>query len=294
MATKLSDLMNRMQDLSSEAVEKHLALQIYGPLGSGKTVLAIGLAKYISPGQEVIHIDTSGSWVSLENHPGLKDGVEHIPYQQFSDLNTLAEGIKRKAPRLENVGTVVIDEFNTAYNELLGSLHNEATGHRAGELNTDEVDPKLYKPVNDACVVLIEAFLSAGVNLILVSHEREVSLGKNKPTIIRPDYSPRADSQIQRKLHVTAHLSNRITGTSKEPVYERTVQSHPSATIHAKSRLGGLPVTTDTAGFVQVIHDWMFSSEGFVPETKNIVDDPPQVDGPISQEVDEEEGIVVE
>lgn len=272
MALK-ANLLSRMTDLSTENVQKHLAAMIYGKPGAGKTVLAIGLAKLISPDQEVLHVDTGEGWVSLDNHKGLKYGVKHFAFERFSDLNEIAAAIKSKQPGFEEIGTVVIDEFNTVYQDLLTELHYLNTATLRGELNVTEVDPKLYQPVNDQSVQLIQAFLDAKVNLILVCHERELQ-DHRKVKVIRPDFSVRAHSQIQRKLHITAHVTTEIRGSGKNQSYERNVQSHPSALVDAKSRIGGLPLSTDTVSFVQTLRSWLLDEEApLVPEVKTLAED---------------------
>jgi hypothetical protein len=290
MPSDLNKMLGRMTDLGTTHVDKTLALQLYGEPGVGKTVMAVQLAKWISGTKPVLYIDTAENFVSLENHAGLTDNVIRLPFEDFGDFGTIALAIHRK--QIEP-GCVVIDEFSTACDRLLDQLYRDQIGAREGEIPTEAIDPRLYKPMSDAAVRAMQLFGQEHVHLIVIAHEREVADTDDKrKKIVKPSYSPKNNDAISRALHVSAHLSTKIKGVGNNITYEREIQSHPSALVSAKSRIGGLPIRTDPATFAQVIHDWITTpTTGFIEQPKELALDPELDEVPV---LDEDEPVLAQ
>lgn len=270
--TTLTELMGRMADLGTTPPNKTLTLGLYGKPGTGKTVLAVGLAQYIAKGKKVLYIDTREGWVSLQNHPAFMKNVTRIQMNSFEDFGLLVQGIAKG--QIKDIGAVVLDEGTTAADMLLSELQHEQLGRPMHEIITDKPDWTLYRTIGDSLTQVITAFQQLHVHFIIVSHEKtkEDSTGK---AVTKPGYSDTINDKVQRLLHVSARLTNQINPGPQGQVIERVVQSHPSVLVDAKSRIGGLPLHTTPGGFTQVIHDWIFdASKSFAPEVQTLAADP--------------------
>lgn len=290
MPSNLNQILGRMSDLGKQTVDKTLALQVYGEPGVGKTVFAVQLAKWIAGTKPVLYIDTAENFVSLENHPGTTDNVIRLPFQDFGDFGVIAQAIHKGQL---DPGCVVIDEFSTACDRLLDQLYRDSIGARPDEIPTEAIDPRLYKPMSDAAVKAIHLFLQEHVHTILIAHEREVAdTDDKKKKIVKPSYSPKHNDAVNRALHVSAHLTTKIKGVGNNITYEREIQSHPSALVSAKSRIGNLPIRTDPATFAQVVHDWIITPGAtFSDQGQTLAADPELDETPI---LDDDEPVLAQ
>lgn len=272
MAT-LDELMGRMADLGTTPPNKTLTLGLYGKPGTGKTVLATGLASYIAAGKKVLYIDTREGWVSLQNHPSMMNNVTRIQMKTFEDFGLIVQAIARG--QLKDIGAVILDEGTTAADMLLSEQQHIMLGKPAEEIITEKPDWTIYRTIGDSLVQVITAFQQLHVHFILIAHEKTKEDPISGAQVAKPGYSDTINDKVSRLLHVNARLTTQIASVGPQgTIYDRIIQSHPSVRVDAKSRIGNLPVTTTPKDFTQVIHDWIFDvSRGFAPEAQALATD---------------------
>lgn len=286
--TKMESLLSRMNNLGTEVVDKHLIAQIYGEAGVGKTILALMLARQVAPeGTNIVYVDSMENFVSVGNFPGLEEGIVRVAFEEWEDLPLLLEMIRKGG--IKDVSTIVYDEMSTISDRLLDRLHRDNIGASDDEIPTDAVDPKTYKPMQDSISRLMTEAQKIGLHQILVAHERQDAI---RPKVFHtsPGYSPKNRDAILKKVHVSARLLNTITGSEREPLHTRVIQSWPSALVAAKSRIGTLPFQTDPETWLGLVSDWVYSDAPTADEQRPLEVDVMPLDGvPLAQSSDEDD-----
>ncbi len=233
---------------------------IYGPKGVGKTVTAAVFGKKLLAGtdKEVLFIDTSDGYRSIQNHPELLEGIRFMPYKSFSRVNFLAQAIaERKAP-FDNVGVIVLDEASTMSDRhMLAKIQAE----RYPDLDVFDYpvpDWPDYRKLAAHWLGLLQfMYADANLHVIMVSHERE----KSKDNVIVKDAIPSMTPAVFAPIAQDMDLVVRQTSTQKriggEWEYVREFQAWPTKKIEAKTRVGNLPMITDMSTLVKTTIEWL-------------------------------------
>jgi energy-coupling factor transporter ATP-binding protein EcfA2 len=263
MANSLATIMGRMQDLENQTVERKLFTVLYGPFGTGKTILAAGLAQKLMKqfGGRTLYLDSSDGWVSLDIWNGaLKKGVTRYELSDSHDLAVIAGGLKSRTGKLKDVTVLIIDELSSIAEDVLENVVRDRAGVLKG-VDLPEVEGKDYGPMT-AIIGSIMRDLKRVPNLhvIVIAHDREQTL-KNQSVMHRPSFSPLLNTAVQKVTHVTGYLSNEIQNHAGKITYVRQIQSQPSALVAAKSRITDMPLKVDSVEWVNRINDWVASEE---------------------------------
>lgn len=258
MATSTAQLLNRMTDLEHQDVDRTFLGHLYGPPGTGKTTLALWLAQnLITETGRIAYIDSAEGWVSLNNTPSLKQGVDRLPYDSYGDLTALADAIRRGVKGFQNIEVVVIDEIDSIADDVLVTVVREKHGTPANS-QLPEIEGKDYRPMGDLMRLAIKDFQKAGVHLILVSHDK-IRKDHRKVEITGPSITPQLNTAISGLMHVVGYTSAEIRGTAAKPEYIRSIQTLPTALVQAKTRVGALAqsVKVTHEEFVNIVADWV-------------------------------------
>ena len=254
---RLQYLATLREDLSNKKV--NLKALIYGESGFGKTVASMQLAQLITPPDKTIEfIDFLEGWASLRNHPGLTDRSSRQRYDGLAQLEFLALAINRKIAPFENIGTIIVDELSgIAKSDLDVVMKAEISKDPSKDENTAPAWPE-FNINTQRMRKTITALMRADVNLIFVAHIREDKDEKTGKIITRPAFMPAFSDIFRQMLHLVAHLSATEAiledGTTG---YKRLFQVHPTNSISAKTRIGGLPVKAPAEILFPAIVQWM-------------------------------------
>lgn len=258
MALTTAQVLSRMSDMESTEVDLLHRIMLYGPPGGGKTVLAMMTAQSLkTEGGRILYIDSKDGWVSLLDWPKLQVDVTRIQYEGYADLPFLASNIAKRTKGFEHFETVIIDEESSIADQVLDTIVRERLGTPAGEIPLSNPDWTDYRPMGALITKAVEAFMDAGVHVILISHSKtETDIRKVIKTM--PSDSAKLAGALQKLMHVTGYVSAEVTGTAIAPILTRTVQSQQTGLVAAKTRIGALRkgVKLDFMDFVTAIVEW--------------------------------------
>lgn len=258
----LDALENSIEDLGTIAPVAKLML--YGNSGAGKTVLGITIAQKITrQDKDIIYVDFKEGWVSLLNHdPKLRSRVRRIVYKGFSQLEAIVDAIEIKHGSFANVGAIVLDEHTSMFQDDMELL----TRTRAKSDKEKDPDTPTWPDMNTSGIRTrrnLNKLLSLKVHVILLCHERD-DKDKKGVVVTGPAYLPKLSPRIREPLHFAGRCVADIAEGGQGGRYRRSVQCHPSRTIVAKSRIGGLEVFESHGKLVEKIAGWL--NRGGVPD----------------------------
>lgn len=284
--TSAAKLLARMKDLDLSEPERDFAGCIYGPIGSGKTWLALQLAQAITRTGRILYLDSSDGWVSVSGKGKklelLRAGVTRLRVTSYADFAGVSEALLKNSKGFEDYDVVIMDEATSiadrVIDEVAVDLHDDVT----------QIEGRDYRPVQLLYMQALNRLHDTeGLSVILVAHDRVDKQGKGEdaPTIASPGFPPKLGKEVAKLMHVVAYLDSTVKGSEKGPEYLREVQAQPTRRISAKSRISEMPLRLSPNDFVNRVVDWV--DGGSMEEDLNSPD--PQVEP--GEDVDEEEAL---
>lgn len=257
-------LLGTVQDMAD--VNPYFKGLFYGPSGGGKTVLALQVAQQVTPPDKLIlYIDSLEHWVSVVNHPELKNRVRRIKYEGLSQIDEIREAIQEGFDFFADVGTVVFDELDSMQGEDLDLVaqNSKETDHGPDDVTWPDFNKNTVRVRRT-----MRAFLKQDLNVICVAHDGE---GKDRRGVIvqRPDFTPKLAKVILEFMHLCGHMTAEIVKTSADKnEYVRWVQVHPTGNLITKCRIGGLPYKIESKDLIPSIVEWRKGERGTLDDVK--------------------------
>lgn len=236
---------------------------IYGFPGQGKTVAALTVAHAL--GESILLYDTTDNVLALSNPETapLLEGVTRYAPKEAGDILTVADALYGRKRAFADFDVVVIDEASTVAKDLLEAYIREKDGLADDELVGD-FEAKYYGTV----AAMMRSWLlllqrTEGLHVILVSHERarvDQERPGSKTTVMTPEYWPGALTEYNKVVHVSARLTSKVRMSKGQPEYVRDLQSWPTDTVGAKSKIP-MPFHADVDEFVQGVLDFYYPED---------------------------------
>lgn len=294
MPTSINKLLERMQAVENEKIDRDFLFVCYGELGTGKTTLLAGIAQKIKGDGEIIFGDSAQDAVSLDNIPALKRNLHRIPIPDSTDLPVLAAALKaRKDPVMARARVLILSEFDTWFEQILHRFVREKHGIPETE-ELPEIEGRDYNVPTQIALDIVNKFLAIpNLHILICVHESD--RGKAPRTFMAPSLPPKLMRGINQKVHVVGRVEAIIKADNS---YDRTVQINPSKTVMAKSRIGGLGVKVPFNQLPGIVSNWLADEERFAEDVSAAEVDPDipddeESDTPREQE-DVDEAVEVE
>lgn len=249
-------LVAKRESLSSKRA--NLKMLLYGESGVGKTVAAMQIAQSVTPKDKTIEVlDHLEGWTSLLNHKGLTDRADRQQYEGLSQIEALGNAIKAKAPPFDKVGTVILDEFSAMTKSDLDVVLKTRAANDSSKDPSVPTQPDFYSNTERSRRA-ITGLLQANINVIAVAHQREDKLSNGR-VVTRPAFMPAFSETFRQMMHIVAYLSAEefINDEDGSQYFKRSFQVHPTTSINAKSRVGGMPVSVTSDVLIEAIVQWM-------------------------------------
>ena len=239
---------------------------IYGGFGVGKTVAAFKIAHAILPPDKwIYYLDTSDGWLSLLNHPELRERTTKNRFKGFSQIDTLTTAITEDIQGFGKYGVLILDEYSTMSDIVLDRvvMHRDELG-KQGKLNQKgqrEGDVADWPDRNVHTRLVrrnIDALYSVpNLTIIILAHERTTD---DDGTTM--DFPLACRVTIGKRAHTISRMHTSEDG-------KRIFTSHPVRRVEAKTRIAGLGRSDSDSKFVDVVSNWLLAGGPLENENNN-------------------------
>lgn len=239
---------------------------IYGDPGIGKTILGAAIGKRVL----MVAGDPDG-WQSLINHPelGLGSRIEVMEYQGLKQLEFLADAVVENIKPFSEFDTLNIDTLSHVSGvdlDLVTRVNIKKKGYKGGEESLENMKfdytQDMFGVYNQNALRIKSALnklFSANVNIVATAHTYQRKIRATGIERTEPLFPPAVLAAINANVSLMAYMEANEAGLDSDGTakYHRKIQYHPTKTILAKTRIGGLPIVQDDPDLKPIVEDWL-------------------------------------
>lgn len=207
-----------------------LRMSLYGPSGAGKTVLA-------ATAPRPLFLDTEDGAESLRNHDWSQGALRHR-VRNSDDIIAFVQEARGNIEKLQELcETVVVDTLTELSAKDLSKtlLEKNQKDSSRNPYAAQQID---YKENTERLRRIIIALFDLPVNVILISHDRDIKDDSDGRIYIKPALSPKLAETVKGLVSVQGYLKAQ---TERDGEVRRFLQLQPANQVDAKCRIGGLP-----------------------------------------------------
>ncbi len=246
---------------------------IYGDSGGGKTITALKLGLAVlevrnEPDSAILMVDAVNAWRSLKNHPelmALADAgkITRMKYKGKSQLDTLILALEAQHPKFKNYKVIILDEASSMTDQD-GDVVLKAGA--AADSNKDPdilTQPDMGKTTERMRRTITSLLKVNDISVIFVAHQRQDEDKNVGYKVTRPRFMPKFSGTIREGLDFVVHMTAAEGARDGDKIaYVRQLQTSPTRTVVAKSRVGGLALYETPERFVAGVAKWLTGEVG--------------------------------
>ena len=258
----LEALTDSFTDMSSMTVK----IILYGPPGAGKTKLGATIGDKIL----FVRADPEG-WQTLINHPelGLGTRIRVMDYKGISQLEFLADAIVEGEPPFDQFDTLMLDTLSHMSQldlDLVTRVNIDKKGYIGGERSLEKMkfdfERDMFGVYNQNALRMkgaLHKLFQSNINIVATAHEYNRKLRATNTERTEPLFPPAVLAAINANVSMMAYMTSNEAGVDSDGTvkYHREIQYHPTRTIMAKTRIGGLPVSEDDPDLKTIVDEWL-------------------------------------
>lgn len=267
-----------------EESTKYFKALIYGDPGGGKTTLAGTI------GNRIRHVEADPEgWQALFNIPELvvPGRMIRMRYDGISQIEALATAIAEGVAPFSEEDTILIDTgSNIAALDL--DVVTKQSMKKKGEQNfnfDDDMWANYKQNAHRVRMAMMALFLQP-INIVMTAHARDITVKKlgieyGMKTV--PDFSPKILASINGMTSMIGYMTAIGQGVDDDGSvkYTRKLQVHPTKSIIAKTRIGGLPPVIDLNDLWdlrKIVDKWQATGGELIPESEAPMELPAEKD----------------
>lgn len=213
---------------TADAAVPFLKVFIYGPPGVRKTT-------FLASAPETLIVDVEKGTTSLRNFPETR-GTAVLPFKSVAGVEALIDKMAEGNNALDKYETLCVDSFSEMQKRDLDDIVAAAAKNDASRNPHLPIGPD-YNINTEHMRKIADRLRALDKHIIITAHVKEEKDDATGRVLVRPNLTPKLASTLNGIFDVVGYMNLDFKGD--QPVW--SLQVHPTTTVTAKTRIGGLP-----------------------------------------------------